>query len=401
MLQLVIFSCYLDKMMTIKNNSLDITQIITDYIENKPEKKITFAEYMNLALYHPECGYYSSGNAEIGKQGDFFTSSSLGKDYGELLTEQFFNTWQIMDKTSHFDLVEMGAGLGFLAKDILDFLEQKYPDFFALINYIIIEKSPTLINKQQELLVNYNNKITWKTWENIDSNSLVGCCFSNELVDAFPVHKITIKNEKLQEIYVTVTDSGFTEIIDDISTEKLTEYLKLVGINLPSTDYPEGYQTEVNLAALDWLNLVNDRLKMGYLLTIDYGYTATKYYHPQRYQGTLKCYYQHRHHDNPYINIGCQDITSHVDFTALQNYGKILGLTNIGFTQQAMFLMALGLGDRLDQLRRNTYNFQEVLSRRDALHQLIDPTGLGGFGVLIQGKNVPKNITLKALNFGL
>ncbi len=380
-------------------NSVEITRIITDYIHSNSAKRITFAEYMDLALYHSEYGYYSSDKVEIGSQGDFFTSSSLGTDYGELLVEQFIGIWQIMGKPNHFDLVEMGAGLGFLAQDILSFLQVKYPDFFQVINYIIIEKSPTLINKQQELLVNFVNKICWQGWDKIKSKSLVGCCFSNELIDAFPVHKVTIKNGELKEVYVTVSESGFREIVDDISTDKLTEYFNLVKVNFPNETYSEGYQTEVNLAALDWLNLVNDKLKMGYILTIDYGYSAIKYYHPQRYQGTLKCYYQHRHHDNPYLNIGCQDITSHVDFTALQNYGNLLGLTNIGYTQQAMFLMALGLGDRLDQLRNNTYNFQELLARRDALHQLIDPTGLGGFGVLIQGKNAPENVILKGFNF--
>jgi SAM-dependent MidA family methyltransferase len=385
--------------MTFKNNSLDITQIITHYIQNKLEKKITFAEYMELALYHAEAGYYSSGKAQIGKDGDFFTSSSLGEDYGELLAEQFVDMWQIMGRPQPFYLVEMGAGLGFLAQDILSFLETKYPSFFTNLKYVIIEKSLLLISKQKDLLNKYLERISWQTWEDIPANSVVGCCFSNELIDAFPVHKVTITNGNLQEIYVTVSEFKFGEIIDHISTDKLREYFELVKVNLPSQDYPEGYQTEVNLAALDWLNLVNDKLKTGYILTIDYGYPAAKYYHPQRYQGTLKCYYQHRHHNDPYLNIGCQDITAHVDFTALENYGEMLGLTKVGYTQQGMFLMALGLGDRLDQLRNNTQNLSELLSRRDSLHQLIDPTGLGGFGVLIQGKNISENVTLKGLNF--
>ncbi|MGK7894450.1 MAG: SAM-dependent methyltransferase, partial [Xenococcus sp. (in: cyanobacteria)] len=106
--------------------------------------------------------------------------------------------------------------------------------------------------------------------------------------------------------------------------------------------------------------------------------------------GTLKCYYQHRHHNNPYINLGRQDITSHIDFTAIENQGIKSGLETIGFTKQAMFLMALGLGDRLQELSSGKYKIQEILQRRDALHQLINPTGLGGFGVLIQGKNLTK-----------
>ena len=204
------------------------------------------------------------------------------------------------------------------------------------------------------------------------------------------------KEGKLQEIYVKY-DNNFQEIIDYISTQKLEEYFKLIKIDFTSDRYPDGYQTEVNIAASDWLTTVAKKLKKGYLLTIDYGYPAEKYYHPQRYQGTLKCYYQHRHHDNPYINIGNQDITAHVNFTTLEVQGQLSGLECLGLTQQGMFLMALGLGKRLNLLSNGSFNFQEVLQRRDALHQLINPTGLGGFGVLIQSKNLTDKEKLNSL----
>ena len=126
------------------------------------------------------------------------------------------------------------------------------------------------------------------------------------------------------------------------------------------------------------------------MITIDYGYTADKYYHPQRNRGTLQCYYQHRYHHDPYINLGYQDITVHANFTALECQGKLWELEKIGFTQQGLFLMALGLGDRLNELSSGKYNVREIFQRRDALHQLINPTGLGGFGVLIQGKGLPE-----------
>ena len=155
-----------------------------------------------------------------------------------------------------------------------------------------------------------------------------------------------------------------------------------------TNDYPENYRTEVNLKALDWLENVTNKIKKGYLLTIDYGYNASKYYHPQRYQGTLNCYYQHRHHHNPYVNLGQQDITTHVNFTALEKQGQLLGLETLGLTKQGLFLMALGLGDRLSALSNGQYSLSDVLTRRDALHQLIDPTGLGGFQVLIQTKGL-------------
>ncbi len=181
----------------------------------------------------------------------------------------------------------------------------------------------------------------------------------------------------------------FIEVIDELSIPELVKYFDLVGIELPSSAYPEGYRSEVNLAALDWLKMVGDRLQRGYLLTIDYGYPASRYYSPTRSQGTLQCYYQHRHHDNPYINIGRQDITAHVDFTALERWGDRCGLHKVGFTQQGLFLMALGIGDLIATVSQfRDRSIQEILRRREALHQLINPQGLGGFGVLIQGKKL-------------
>ncbi len=215
----------------------------------------------------------------------------------------------------------------------------------------------------------------------------MGCFFSNELIDAIAVHLITWKKEQLQEIYVTYNEGKIQQVCDVLSTHKIANYFQTININFSAT-YPEDYTTEVNLQALDWLEKVANKLKQGYLLTIDYGYIADKYYHPQRFQGTLKCYYQHRHHNNPYINLGFQDITSHVNFTALETYGLQYGLSNIGYTQQALFLMNLGLGDRLNQLSYTKLPLPEILSRRNQLHNLINPQGLGNFKVLLQSKNI-------------
>ncbi|PSF36634.1 hypothetical protein C7H19_13220 [Aphanothece hegewaldii CCALA 016] len=365
--------------------------ILKNQITSSPNQQITFADYMNTVLYHPEYGYYSSKSNKIGNQGDFFTSSSLCADFGELLANQFLEMWEKLDYPTQFTLVEMGAGTGVLADDILNIIKTNYSDFYEALNYIIIETSFGLIEQQKEKLAEHDFKISWKTWEEIENNSIIGCFFSNELVDAFPVHQVIVKSGKIKEIYITFSDKNqdiLAEKIDNLSTSELEKYFQLIDIDLLSKDYPDGYRTEVNLKALSWLETISNKLKQGYLLTIDYGYTAQKYYNPQRYQGTLKCYYQHRHHDNPYINIGQQDITAHVDFTALEKYGKLCGLEKLGFTQQGLFLMALGLGDRLSSLSSGEYDLQTILSRRDALHQLLDPTGLGGFGVLVQSKGL-------------
>ena len=372
-----------------KANSSALYKIVSEKINNSPTSKITFAEYLDLVLYHPQYGYYSSGTVSIGSQGDFFTASSLGQDFGELLAIQFVQMWQLLDCPATFSIVEMGAGNGNLAQDILNYLTANHPEILPSLEYVIVEKSPQLIEQQQQLLGHFSQvKIKWKSWSDIEDRSIVGCFFSNELIDAFAVHQITVQDRQLQEVYLTIESDKITEVYSKVSTPQIEKYFQLIDIDLLQPHYPDGYRTEINLAALDWLDTVNSKLQQGYLLTIDYGYPAAKYYHPQRSQGTLQCYYQHRRHNNPYVNLGQQDITTHVDFTALENYGKQHGLASLGLTKLAIFLMALGLGDRLQELSSGKYNVMEILQRRDALHQLINPTGLGGFGVLVQGKNL-------------
>jgi SAM-dependent MidA family methyltransferase len=386
-----------------KDNNPALCQLIANRIAEAPQQRITFAEYMDLVLYHPQHGYYAAAKDPIGAPGDFFTSPHLGSDFGELLAEQFLEMWKILGHPHPLTIVEMGAGQGLLAADVLNYLDRCHPDFFSTLEYVIVEKSAAAIARQQQLLksqklkVKSQNKVRWSTLEEISYRSIVGCCFSNELVDALPVHQVVISGEKLQEIYVTLSQSDrpasslqereFVEAIGELSTPQLAAYFNLVGIAFPSSNYPAGYRTEVNLAALDWLATLAQKLQRGYLLTIDYGYPATSYYRPTRSEGTLQCYYRHRHHNNPYIYIGHQDITAHVDFTALERQGELCGLQTAGFTQQGLFLMALGLGERLAALSHPTENpqsLQQILQRREALHQLINPMGLGGFRVLVQ-----------------
>ncbi|MGL5035010.1 MAG: class I SAM-dependent methyltransferase, partial [Microcystaceae cyanobacterium] len=280
------------------------------------------------------------------------------------------------------------AGTGELAKDILSYLQAQDRDLWKALNYRIIEKSPALQIRQRQHLQQFTAKILWQDWSEIPENSLIGCCFSNELIDAFPVHLVTINNQSFQEIYVAQKSGKLYEVVGEISAIALQDYFNLININLTATSYPSDYRTEINLAALDWLTTLTSKIKQGYILTIDYGYTAEKYYHPQRDQGTLQCYFQHHCGDNPYQNLGQQDITAHVNFTALENQGKLLGLELLGFTQQGLFLMDLGIGDRLTELSTGKYSLPEIFQRRDALHQLINPTGLGKFGVLIQSKGL-------------
>jgi SAM-dependent MidA family methyltransferase len=370
-------------------NNLELVEIVRDRIETSPQQRITFAEYMELVLYHPQHGYYASSESRISEGGDFLTSPHLANDFGEMLAVQLYQMWQIVGSPQVFSIVEMGAGQGLLAAQILDYSSRVYPEFFRSIDYLIIEIAPAMISAQQARLKDL--PVRWCDWAEIIDRSIVGCFLSNELIDALPVHQVIVLEDKLQEIYVTIADDDsnvFTETIDYLSTDRLERYWKLNNINLLSDRYSEDYRTEVNLAVLGWLEQVFKKLQRGYLISIDYGYTADRYYNPIRSQGTLQCYYQHAYHNDPYINIGHQDLTTHVDFTAVQNQGELLGLQTVGFIQQGMFLMALGLGERIAAISSSSGDIRSLLSRRQNLHQLIDPMGLGKFGVLIQSQGL-------------
>ena len=381
----------------INDSNPELCALISERIAASPQQRITFAEYMDLALYHPQYGYYNGDRPNIGKQGDFITSPHWSADFAEVLGEQFVEMWQILGKPDTFAIVEMGAGRGTFAANVLQYLQQQYSDLFKILEYIIVEISPVLQAEQQQKLTNFKT-VKWCNWDEIANNSIVGCFFSNELVDALPVHQFILEKRQIREIYVAVaaeqneqSGSKFIEVVGELSNPKIAEYFDLVGIDLSASVYADGYRSEVNLAALDWMKTVAEKLQRGYLLTIDYGHPAHRYYNPRRTEGTLQCYYRHRYHSNPYINVGRQDLTAHADFTALEKQGELCGLEMMGFTQQALFLMILGVGDRIASLSANDAQVLDLttfLRRREALHQLIDPMGLGGFGVLLQSKGL-------------
>lgn len=368
---------------------------IVSRIAASAQGQVTFAAFMDWALYEPEIGYYAAHRQKIGAGGDFVTSPHLGADFGELLAEQFLDLWYSLDCPNAFQVVEMGAGQGLIAADVLNYLsnlaaqspQSPYASFWRALEYSIVEKAPILIAEQQHSLKAFmaDRKLSWKTWQDISDQSITGCFFSNELVDAFPVHRIEIQSGQVQEVYVgnSPNSNALVERVAAPSTPALQRYLTQFQLDL--TTYPDGYRSEINLAALDWLTTVSKKLALGYILTIDYGYTASQYYSPQRQQGTLRCYYKQAHHDDPYWAIGQQDITAHVNFTALEQQGVQLGLNTIAYLQQAPFLMALGLGDRLNANSASAANLMEILRRREALHALINPLGLGNFSVLLQG----------------
>ena len=373
--------------------SRPVYDVLAQAITQTPQQRFTFAEFMDWVLYNPQYGYYSSGQVNIGIRGDFVTAIALGPAFGELLVAQFYDMWQRLDCPVSFDILELGAGTGAFAQSVLLYAQRQYPDFYQAIHYTIVEHSQFLRSRQKQLLTpTFAEKCQWLDWDELMPDQFQGCCFSNEFFDALPVHRVGLRQAKLQEQYITL-DSSETGLVyewDDLSTPALTDYFVGFGLQVMTPPYKEGYETEVNLNAQGVLTNIAQTLKQGWMLTIDYGYPAGKYYHPQRYSGTLQCYFQQRLHDNPLINLGTQDITAHINFTALEFWGETVGLKSLGFCKQAPFLMNLGVGERLAALSSGQQKLADVLQQREILHQLIDPTGPGKFGVLLQGKGVDK-----------
>jgi len=311
----------------------------------KREGPITFETFMEMALYEPGLGYYASDKAVIGRAGNFYTSQHLHPAFGVMIGRQLEEIWEIMGsppEADAFQVVEIGAGAGYMCKDILNYLNSR--ELFGALTYVIVEPNPFMQYKQKKLLEGFSDKVKWVSSLQRLVN-IRGCIFSNELLDAFPVHLIEME-DGLKEIYVTVDkDNNIIEIKGEPSTDALTDY-----INEFSIDLAKGYRTEVNLKIKDWLKSVNELLSEGFILTIDYGYPAWDYYSEDRNRGTLLCYHRHQVNENPYINIGEQDITAHVDFSSIKKWGEELGLKTIGFCHQGTFLIALGIDKVIQRL---------------------------------------------------
>ncbi|MEL7333160.1 MAG: SAM-dependent methyltransferase, partial [Cyanobacteria bacterium J06560_2] len=209
------------------DTSENLEQIIIQKIQQSEGQRITFAEFMALALYHPQFGYYATPSSIIGPQGDFVTSPHMGHDFGEVIAEQFADMWEALGQPNDFTVMEMGAGQGLVAVDAIAYLKTHYPICFEALNYIIVEKSAALKAEQQKRLKRWQQEglsITWQTLDEIQPNAITGCAFSNELVDAFPVHWVELHNQKLQEVWVTYDGQRFVSTTGDLSTEQLAKY---------------------------------------------------------------------------------------------------------------------------------------------------------------------------------
>jgi SAM-dependent MidA family methyltransferase len=337
---------------------------------------INFEQFMDSALYEPGLGYYQQDRMPIGRKGDFYTSSHLHPIFGAMIGRQMEECWLALGNPNPFVVIEMGAGSGHCAKDILAYLSTRL--IFQSLHYVIVERNPFAQAEQQTRLAVFGSHVRWiNSLEDI-SDQVIGCFFGNELVDAFPVRVIQM-DDGFEEIYVGQYNDEFVEVGRPCSQE-VSHYLDLYAPDL-STIFRPGDRTEVNLRTAPWLEKISAKLLEGFVLTIDYGYPASDYYCSERNKGTLLCYHEHEVNDNPYQFVGEQDITAHVNFTALRRQGDDVGLHSIGYCPQGSYLISLGIDEVMLELAEH----DAFSSAR--IKNLILPDGLGeSHKVLMQYK---------------
>lgn len=376
---------------------------------------ITFARFMERALYEPTLGYYAGGGAgrePLGWAGDYITSGDLHPLWGWTLARQLHQMWQLLGQPTRFDVLEPGAGRGLLARDVWRYATERAPEWAATLRYTLVDRTsaaaPLRQAREQRLraeLARAGAPPDATRWLDAlpTDEPLVGCVVSNELVDALPVHVLEARAGALYEVYVALDPArgALVERLDAPSSPDVAAYLDTYAI--PWRRYPDGWRCEVCLVAAEWLRAATTPLQRGFVLTIDYGDTARALYTPTRRQGTLAAYRQQTLSDHVLAQPGRQDLTAHVNFSALIAAGRAAGLRLAGLTTQAELLQRLGIRAETDALAARLYpaaiserhtdrgqaDYLRMRSLHGAVANLLNPRGLGSFRVLVQQRGVP------------
>ncbi|MDC9726781.1 MAG: SAM-dependent methyltransferase [Candidatus Thioglobus sp.] len=336
---------------------MNLEEIIKDTIIQN-QAPIGFDEFMQLALYYPKLGYYRSGSEKFGEKGDFITAPETSDLFGFCLAKQCAEVLKLED-----DILEFGAGSGVLAAQILFELGRlnKLPK-----HYYILELSAELRYRQQQTISSVLPELLGRVvWLDELPKGFCGVVIANEVLDAMPAKRIIQQKKHFYELGVGLSQTGFDWQIKNI---KLSEN----DYALPSL-MSEGYTTEINQQANAWINALHDAVDNALILLIDYGMHRDEYFHPQRNDGTLRCYHHHKASDNPFINIGEQDITTSVNFSDIADQASSSGFNIIGYATQAMFLLSLGIDEYL--LNETDENKRITLAQQ--VKQLILPSAMG------------------------
>ena len=403
----------------------DLQQLISERIQR--DGPITFAEYMRMALYEPEYGYYMTGAAKMGWEADYFTSTDVSSLFANCMGRQLFAMWEKLKRPGHFIALEQGAGRGHLAEGVRLWAQKEAPEFYEVLDYRTEDirggsDAIASVEFDQSNKVNYPNQSDAANSSSRDPNQgdprvptphnttpaptrrgrrslereMPSVVLSNELVDAFPVHIVEKRGERLYEVFVDVQQDGrFCEVLDKPSRLEVAGYLDMYKI--PWRMFEDGWRAEINLYALRWVQRTSGLLRKGFVLTIDYGAKAKALYTAWRKRGTLFCYYKHQANERPLLHPGEQDITAHVNFSALIDEGRRLGMRLHRFTTQRLWLQGLGIQEELEQRYLNEFSDAEfaratdkgqiaLLKWRDVRQRaaaLTDPGGMGDFKVLV------------------
>lgn len=328
-----------------------LSKIIADQIRDGGA--ISFRDFVELALYHPELGYYNRPQAELGREGDFYTSPQVGPVFGWTMGRAIANQFLKEDYfcgilrskargTEPISIVEFGAGKGFLAWDVMEYFKYQHPEWLEQIQYVLVEQSAAFRRHQEKLFGQdpvIRQRIRWTVAEELPK--FRGIVLANEFVDALPFHRIVLTREGFREIFVNFNESGFCEILGPLSTPRLEQLVEDVVKDFEKqcgVPWPVGQPMEISVDALDWVASLTQWLERGQVILIDYGDAAGKLHSVPRFQGTVKAFFKHQIHDRLFDHIGEQDLTSDVNFSLLVTAAKNHGFVGCQLTTQADFL---------------------------------------------------------------
>jgi len=356
---------------------------------------ITFARFMERALYEPELGYYRASSARPGRSGDFLTAPETHPIFGGALARQLVQLWEVLARPAEFVLREHGAGGGTLAVAIVDRLRRDGSGLFDALRYEPVEIEP---RRRPEIAARLSEAgFLGVLGDARGERRVIGCVLANEVLDALPVHWVEQRDGRLREVMVDWRDDAFGEVLAPPSSAALPDRLAAEGIVLA-----EGQRAEISLAIDGWIEAAAASLERGLLLIVDYGHPAADLYGPRRAAGTLLAYVNHRVHDDPYVNVGRQDLTAHVDLTAVERAAARAGLEPLGSTTQAEFLAGLGIDQLLAEAQRDpAATIESSLALRAGVMRLLDPAATGGFRVLGFGRGLPAGTTLRGFEWRL
>jgi SAM-dependent MidA family methyltransferase len=369
--------------------------------------RIPFARFMELALYHPLWGYYLAPARRPGRTGDFLTAPETHPFFGIALARQIAECWERLGRPDPFVVREYGAGIGALAWDIVAGLATEAPGCRAALDYRLVEPNRHRLEQALAAIAAeglsdavHAEPIT----QNQTPDPVVGVVLANEVADAFGVHRLIWRGGGLQEEWVVWTGDRFASEEGDLSPGAAAanpyRMLREHGITLA-----EGDRIEISPAAAAWFAGAARGLRRGYTLVIDYGYPAPELYRSHRLAGTVRAHHAHTVSDDPFAHVGEQDLTAHVDFSALRRAGEEEGLVFAGQTTQGAFLASLEMGDLLVALGQDpATTLPEYLAAQAATLHLIDPGGMGRFGVLMMARDAPvspplRGFTIPPLSF--